>query len=161
MNYLKQASENYNCDHDGLIRPISQIDGEIIEHLLSVLSSRGVCKDVVDILSEWKKDQDGHILNKMSLCSMDEESGSAYRMLDIEGHLIDLSELRYVYPSSEWRRDRRVYLIIINPENFVHAKSLTKNIEIEFYLEEDRNKCLYGLKKELENEHNVVFGKIN
>ena len=165
MNYLKEASANYNCEHDGLIRPISKIDGEIIQNLSNILALRGGSDDIVEILADWKRDQDGHILNRISLCSMDaqetEDLNIKYHIIDIGGDLIDPTEIRYIKRFDEWRNDRRIYLIIINPEEFVHAKSLTKNIEVSFYNEEDRDNCLERVKEEMEKNIKTEFIKIN
>lgn len=162
MNYIRQASEKYDCDCDGSISPISQVDGDIITQLMSVLSLKGGNDEVVEILSDWKRDQDGHILDRMTLCSTeDAEDRETYPMLDVMGHIINLGEIQYIQPTDEWRRDRRVYLLMINPEEFVHAKTLTKNIELKFYNEEDRDNCRNRMKVELEKSKNIEFIKIN
>jgi hypothetical protein len=173
MKHLNDASEDYVNHHDGKIRPISNIDGEIIKEIIQILDLRGGNKDLVSIMKKWKKDQDGQVLDQLVQygLTLDDETGEASgekgsskkakQLIQVEDVMLDVRGMMVVLSSDYWSGSEgcRVYSIKINPENMVAPSVMYRNVEIVSISEDYRDKLLEKVKRELENNTNVEFYK--
>lgn len=169
MKHLLDAAENYNCAHNGKIRPISTVDGEIIKELVQILSSKGGTKDLVKILKKWKKDQDGFVLDELIQYSLsideDEEStggGKSEKLipfLSIKDTILKITTTCIIIKRDAWSSSsgRRMFYIIINPKESVSQGTPSQDVFIEFYSEEERDENYNKLKNQLETNANVKF----
>jgi len=172
MKHLKDAGENYVCEEENGIRPISKIDGEIIIELLKILDLRGGNKELYQIIKAWKKEQDGHVLDRLIqyYLSLDDETGensqeggkskNSTNFLKIRNNIFQADGLILFQTNIRWKDARKLYSIVINPKDLVYEKSLYKDIWIDYFSEKDRNKDFEKIQSEMENNESIRFIKI-
>lgn len=167
MEHLADIHSYYFLDPDNEkdIKPISRIDCEIIEVLISILERQGN-KVLHDIICRWKLIPDTDLVEQLEEYldsesleeDMKERGGDMFAKLleklkkayiTIGDHQLHASKIFIISKSDSHNGNRPIYSIIINKEEFLPdgTSSWYSNLSEDFINKEDRDKKLDELKR--------------
>lgn len=168
-SYFKKITRLYFQEKEGQkIRPISNMDAQIISELLESLAKIGSV-DLKNLVSQWKQSPDEDVLdqlidynvNKLTTGVVTNEEGesSKNKWIDLGGTSIQVKDILSFEKDKYYDVDRAkvVYCIVLNRCSEGHKIPLHANKQIEFLLSDKRDECYDSIKMRLIQFNNIRF----
>lgn len=155
LQNIKDCTKKYKSKGEN-INPLSKVDSEILLEILKNLQVTRVNEELLDILENYKVEEDNSILNELIKLNLEAKRIVFLRkryFITIGEIDVDVSLIRVVKKTSVYVR-KWIYQIIVNPNT--DSTGVSSNIKVSFSTEEQRDTYFLQLRENLK-EFNINF----
>mgnify|MGYP003661299551 CR=1 FL=1 len=159
--YLQSACDSYSQEDKGGVFPVSKIDAEIIETIVSIARKLNN-RPFTDVISKWKEDDDRVIVEELraldeGLTESQQEGGHTTNFVSIGDLILKVDTLASIEPVDDYDTTKNmvVYKLILNRDE--RSKIVFANAEVGFLSARARDEELERLRNTLEEFANVRF----